>query len=145
MVTRFKQRRCGTGIPIPNDCVDLEHAPASYVEYLVKFALNLHWSYTGASSPVIHRVSISPLRITWVRILRSPYLVVASSNLEESRLSVWIAGNTLELRMECYVPGPVMNGQTYYAGDSVKLALTIGSKFELLASGCAKTKSSFIP
>ncbi len=115
-------------IPVPIACSQLEDVSAKFVENLVKYTLQLHWSYTSESKPIVFRIK-TPLNITWCKMLRPPTFIVVSSNLEESRISVWKLGEHLDLCAEYYVSGPVVNGQIFDTGNMVVIGLTIGSMY----------------
>lgn len=76
--------------------------------------------------------------ITWLRLLRGRWCLVASSDAEEkrhSRLSIWdsraesdTVTATLQMRAEMFLPGPIMDGESEDDGVSIKVAVTVGSK-----------------
>lgn len=70
--------------------------------------------------------------ITWVKLVRGRWCLVASADLEQSRLSVWnitlssLHGPCTELSLE----GPLTDGMVEDLGYSVHAAVTIATRFD---------------
>lgn len=110
------------------DLSHLERRSATFIEHLVKYALQLHRSFTSDSKQAVYRMKV-PNNITWCKILRSQYVIVASSNVEESRLTLWSLEGGLELCAEYYVSGPVVSGHVLDLDNMVVIGLTVGSTY----------------
>lgn len=94
----------------------------------MEYALQLHRSFTANLQPVVHRRKL-PLNITWCAIIRSIYFIVASSNVQESRISLWSLNENLGLCAEYSVSGPIIDGRTFHTDGVVVIGLTIGSTY----------------
>lgn len=76
--------------------------------------------------PAVSRVKLK-LRVTWLKIIRTCWCLVASSSEAESRLTVWNLRGRCSISKEYYLPGPVVDGAADDDGTDIVVALTIGT------------------
>ncbi|TDL27932.1 hypothetical protein BD410DRAFT_799302 [Rickenella mellea] len=97
-----------------------EDASGLDVQFWVRHALSLDKNYAS-----------SKYAVTWLRLIRGRWCLVASSNLNESRLTLWDLSTGSDKPHPCaklLLPGPVMDGQVEDASNTIRVAVTIGSR-----------------
>ncbi|TDL13259.1 hypothetical protein BD410DRAFT_903336 [Rickenella mellea] len=108
----------------------LEDVDASDVRSWLAHGISLYKGYTS-SSPTIQKLdSMAPRIVTWVRLIRGRWCLVASSNVSESRLTLWDLSSRSGGPHPCseiFFPGPVMDGQIDDDLTSIRIAVTVGS------------------
>lgn len=70
------------------------------------------------------------MSVTWVRIVRGCWCLIACSNLKDSQLLVWDLQScqTEHHKSTFYLPGPVADGVIEDNENEILIALTIGTK-----------------
>lgn len=94
-----------------------------------------------------HTPLIVPLHqkrsVTWVRLIRSHWLLVASSDDISSVIALWSVSELLSHSnsttppaplAEAFLPAPVVNGAVDIQGTSIRFALELHGRFVLLGS-----------
>ena len=111
--------------------IPLELATAHHIESWVRAAIRLRVNYTTKPKAELQRICLANnLRVTWSKLVRTRWCLVAASALSESRLSVWdISSGSWTLRGEWFLDGPVIDGHLEDIGKSVTVALTIGTVY----------------
>ena len=67
--------------------------------------------------------------VTWLKLLRGRWLLVASSDLDQSKLSLWdVSEERKRLVTQLYLTGPVMDGKCDDSVRTIFFALSIGTK-----------------
>lgn len=105
------------------------------MEALTRRATRLQhlWSGPFTELPPRHIIRLDlPRRITWLRIVHSKWLLVASYDDEFSTLTCWdisLVVRDSRLPMgEWYLPGPVKSGQIETQENGVVIALGVDSE-----------------
>jgi len=105
----------------------LEQSSASHVESWLRCAIHLQHAHQSGIQPTVTRIKLD-LRVTWLKIIRTCWCLVASSSERESRLTIWqLQGARPSISKEYYLPGPVIDGSIDDDGSNVVVALTIGT------------------
>ncbi|TDL27949.1 hypothetical protein BD410DRAFT_799315 [Rickenella mellea] len=123
-----------SGIPLlPYRC-SLESATANVVERWVRMALQVDWPYKHAKELTVHRINLKSYQIashvTWLKLIRGRWLLIASSSIESSSLTLWDSSPNLGdpiLRAKYSLPGPVINGSVDDTSSSISVAISVGS------------------
>ncbi|TDL20793.1 hypothetical protein BD410DRAFT_829447 [Rickenella mellea] len=109
----------------------LENVDASDVRSWLGHGMSLHRSYSSFSPTIQKLDSIVPRIDTWVKLIRGRWCLVASSNVSESRLTLWDlstrSGCCPHLCCEIFFPGPIMDGQIDDDRTTIRIAVTVGS------------------
>lgn len=107
--------------------IPLGSASATHVESWIRCALSFKSAHQEEKQPAVTRIKLE-LRVTWLRIIRTCWCLVASSTERESRLTIWSLRGGYSISKEYYLPGPVVDGVIDDDGTDVVAALTIGTK-----------------
>ena len=93
----------------------------------LKHVLSLDSSYRNPAPMVIRRCTTAA--VTFVKVIRGRWFVVASSDSDVSELSLWEIEDSSGCRIHAriYLPGRVIDGMVDDSKDTVKLAVTIGT------------------
>lgn len=115
---------------VPSNLVPLVEASARTVRTLVKHAIVLREAY---ERPSLKRGLIrmdTPARVTFARLLRGRWCLVASSNTSISELSIWeiVSPSSCILHYRTYLRAPVVDGCVDDGGHYVRLAITIAAR-----------------
>ncbi|TDL25192.1 hypothetical protein BD410DRAFT_826509 [Rickenella mellea] len=105
-------------------------ASALDVQTWVRHALSLDSNYASGAFTVHRIFSEATYSVTWLRLIRGRWCLVASSNLNESRLTLWDLSSVSDGPHPCakiFLPGPIMDGQIDDASNTIRVAVTIGS------------------
>lgn len=108
------------------DRINMESATAKQVESWVKYALQLQKAYSTGASSEVTRIN-TELCVTWLKIIRARWCIVASSNTDQSRLLLLDVSDGLRICKEIHLTGPVICGTVEDKCDRITLALTIGA------------------
>ena len=95
----------------------------------VSLALGKNYGSSGANRyTTIHGLSC----ITWVKLVRGRWCIVATSNLSQSRLVIFdgLGGLSSDRMVNFYLEGPVMDGEIEDTPTGINIALSIGTKCE---------------
>lgn len=114
---------------LQGNAIPVEDASAETLRAWVKHAYVLRRAYQRPSlDRAIVRVD-TPARVTFVRLVRGRWFLVASSNTTISELSVWeiISPSNCSLRNRVYFPAPVLDGMVDDGGSYIRLAVTVGT------------------
>ena len=110
--------------------IDLAEASAHQVESLVRRAIILRRKYEGSGRLTCQRIE-NPMRhgVTWAKLVRGRWCLIASANVDQSQLSVWeIQSNgDTHLVSRAFLDGPVLDGTTDESLGGVNIAITIGT------------------
>ncbi|KLO11327.1 hypothetical protein SCHPADRAFT_855527 [Schizopora paradoxa] len=107
--------------------ISKDEASVQHVESWIRCALSLSRAHREERRPITTHVKLE-LRVTWLKILRINWCIVASSSERESRLTIWnLQGGSPAISKEYYLPGPVGDGVVDDGGSGITLALTIGT------------------
>ena len=114
---------------LPANSVSPEEASANAVRAWVKHAVTLQKAY---ENPTLKRAVTrldTPARVTFVKLLRGRWCLVASSNTSVSELSVWkiLSPSVCSLRARIYLRAPVLDGLLDDGGYYIRCAVTIGA------------------
>ena len=117
------------GLPAPDYSEAVARATAADVESWVRAAFLLKKAYTTGSSDVA-RMKLPGTMITWVKLIRGRWCIIADSSYNESRLSLWDAHSDsgIELIHQVFLPGPVMDGVADESEKEYRIAITVGAK-----------------
>ena len=67
--------------------------------------------------------------VTWLKLIRGRWLLLASSDYNQSRLSLWdVAGEREQMVTQVFLSGPVMDGKCDDSGICITIALSIGTR-----------------
>ncbi|TDL27935.1 hypothetical protein BD410DRAFT_781865 [Rickenella mellea] len=100
------------------------------VQSWVRHALSLDKNYASCAFAAHRICSEATYAVTWMRLIRGRWCLVASSNLNESRLTLWDLSSVSDGLHPCariFLPGPIMDGQVDDASNTIRVAVTIGS------------------
>lgn len=116
-------------LPSPRCIRNVEELTAQDVLEWVKNSIILNKSYASGSNRTLIRTNVS-MSVTWVRIVRGRWCLIACSNLKNSQLLVWdLQSSQAEcLKSTFYLPGPVADG-VIEDNKSYLIALTFGTKY----------------
>lgn len=116
------------GIPLnPYHCA-LDTATATYVESWLRTTISYRSAYEIASAASTISTTVGS-RITWLKLLRGRWCLVASSDESRSRLMLFDSlDSNSHLLCEMLLPGPVMDGQCDDTGDGICLAISVGTR-----------------
>ena len=111
---------------------DIDILDAAQLERLALHAIRLGSRIDKCRPPatvVLHRTR----SVTWVRLLHSQWLLVASSDDVSSSISLWstgslLSGGSTEPLAEAFLPAPVSNGATEVEHSSVLIAVELCGK-----------------
>ncbi|KLO11326.1 hypothetical protein SCHPADRAFT_831280 [Schizopora paradoxa] len=104
----------------------LEDASAKHVESWLRCAIYSQRVFSSELKPNIFRVKLN-LHVTWLKIIRIRWCLVASSSPNESRLTIWNLDGTPSISKEYFISGPVVDGLVDDDGSQIIAALTIGA------------------
>lgn len=115
--------------PSPRCIRDIEELTAQDVLEWVKNSIILNKSYASGNNRTLIRTYVS-MSVTWVRIVRGRWCLVACSNLKNSQLLVWDLqfSQAEPHKSTFYLPGPVADGVIEDNKNEILIALTIGTK-----------------
>ncbi|TDL27893.1 hypothetical protein BD410DRAFT_781809 [Rickenella mellea] len=103
---------------------------AACIEAWVRQALNLEASFQNAESlGATQRVGLGAC-ITWVKLVRGRWVLVASSDTRHSCLMLWDSMPPTKSLQKCAnisLPGPVLDGQVEDTGSKITIAVSVGS------------------
>lgn len=115
-------------IALPSYRRALEDSTAEQVESLLRTATNLSNNY-ALGCPAIKFQSNFKECVTWLKLVRGRWCLMATSNTSRSRLSVFDSnGGIFRLAEEVYLPGPVMDGLIEDTGRHIRTALSVGTR-----------------
>lgn len=114
---------------LPTNLIPLEEASASTVRTWVKYAVALDKSYKTPNANLSVIRSETPASVTYTKLLRGRWCIIASSNSSVSELSIWeiISSEACELHSRIYLPAPVTDGLVDDNHERIHLAVTIGT------------------
>lgn len=99
---------------------------AAQVQSWVRCAFLLRRSYSRTTKTEKTRLKLD-LGVTWLRVARARWCIVASSDTLQSRLSVYDLSGNIRLCEVFYLPGPVVAGIVEDNNLGIRLALTVGT------------------
>lgn len=114
------------GLLVHRSRAPLDSATAIQVESWVKCAFQLQKAYSTGASSEITRINTG-LCVTWLKIIRARWCIVATSNTTQSRLLLIDLSDDMRICKEMQLPGPVLFGAVDDKHDRILLALTIGT------------------
>ncbi|KLO15561.1 hypothetical protein SCHPADRAFT_902327 [Schizopora paradoxa] len=106
--------------------IDTRTASAAQVESWLRSAIVLRHSYSRTTRSTKSRLKLDQ-GITWVRIARARWCIVASSDVQQSRLSVYDFATNIKCCEVFYLSGPVLAGIVDDTDSGLRMALTVGS------------------
>ncbi|TDL19723.1 hypothetical protein BD410DRAFT_841880 [Rickenella mellea] len=115
-------------------CVILYRRPlsllgAAAVESWTRNAYVLEKAYLSTSSLSVYCFKTGIRAVTWVKIIRGRWCLAASSNISESRLTLWdISPPHHQICAEIFLPGPIMDGEIEDLNSEIIIAVSVGSK-----------------
>lgn len=121
---------------LPANSISLEEASANAVCAWVKHAVTLQKAYENPNlSRAVTRLD-TPARVTFVKLLRGRWCLVASSNTSVSELSVWkiLSPSVCSFRARIYLRAPVLDGLLDDGGYYIRFAVTIGASWVINTS-----------
>ncbi|TDL26863.1 hypothetical protein BD410DRAFT_782951 [Rickenella mellea] len=101
------------------------------VQSWVRHAISLDKNYASCAFTTHRFCSEATYAITWLRLIRGRWCLVASSNLNESRLTLWDLSPRSDESRPCakiFLPGPIMDGQVEDNSNIIRVAVTVGSQ-----------------
>lgn len=108
--------------------IGVETASAAQVESWVRCFFRLQRSFKHGLPSSISRVKLD-LHVTWMKVIRTRWCLVASSNITPSRLTVWkLDDGGPPVFKDFYISGPVIGGIVEDNNTMITAALTIGDK-----------------
>ena len=78
----------------------------------------------------VRKIHLQPgLRVTWVKLILGRWCIVAASDVNQRRLSIWeIVSDGIESRMaDVFLEAPVIYGQIDHSAGRVRCAITVGT------------------
>lgn len=130
----FRREVMGNHLPFAPYWKDIHFLQASQLETLVLHAIRLNHNIHNQPAPralPMHRTR----SVTWVRLIQSQWLVVASSDDVSSSIALWSITSLLCARTyvaplaEAFLPAPVSNGSVDTQGSSVTMALELRGRW----------------
>ncbi|TDL27940.1 hypothetical protein BD410DRAFT_739274 [Rickenella mellea] len=109
----------------------IQDASAFDIQSWFRHSISLDKNYASSAFTVHHLHTEATYAITWLRLIRGRWCLVASSNLNESRLTLWDLSSGSDKPQpfaNLFLPGPVMDGQVDDASNTIRVAVTIGSR-----------------
>lgn len=121
------------GIGLPRYRLSVEHASATDVRSWVKSAVALRKAYSsgGQDAKVVSIVEDEGLEVTWVKVVRGRWCLVASSNVTTSFVGIWRirSDGSLKLENRFYLPGPVLDGVVDDVMEEICIAITVATTY----------------
>lgn len=114
---------------LPANALPNQDASVNVLRACVKHAYLLKKFY---QCPSLDRAIIridTPARVTFVKLIRGRWFLVASSNTTISELSVWeiLSPSTCALQDRVYFPAPILDGILDDDRNNIRLAISIAS------------------
>ncbi|TDL19701.1 hypothetical protein BD410DRAFT_401770 [Rickenella mellea] len=117
------------GIRLPPYLKPFGLADASAVESWTRNALMLEKAYKSPKPLPMDRLTTGTRSVTWTKLIRGRWCLFASSNVSESRISLWdISSPDRQVCAEVLLPGPVMDGQVDDRTSEINVAVSVGSR-----------------
>ncbi len=88
------------GLPLHRGRIHIDSSTAEQIESWVKCALVLQKAYSTGASSEVSRVNLE-LCVTWLKVVRARWCIVAASDTEQSRLSLIDLYGDLRICKEC--------------------------------------------
>lgn len=113
----------------------IEKVTACDVEHWVKSGCVLAKNYSSGLNTTVARTNLSQ-SVTWVKLVRGRWALIACSDFISSRLLVWdvqLASSHI-LRATFHLPGPVVDGLIKDSSCEVLIALTLGKRYATFVS-----------
>lgn len=114
--------------PVPR-FQSVEGATATHVESWLRAIWVLRRQYESGKAP-LRAKAFAGLCVTWVKVVRSNWCLIATSDKSHSRIALWNAAEVHDLRLcaEVFLPGPVLDGQIDDSALIVRFAVSIGMR-----------------
>lgn len=114
---------------LPTNAVPTQDASVEVLRTYVKhtYVLWRAYEHPGLDRAVI-RID-TPARVTFVKLIRGRWFLVASSNTTISELSAWEirSPSTCALRSRVYLPAPALDCAVDDGGSYVRVAISVGT------------------
>ena len=117
-------------LPSPRLTRPLDTITAREVIEWVKNGIILNRNYLSGCNDTLFRYDMS-MHVTWTKLVRSRWLLVACSNLHLSKLVLWDLNNMQHesYKSTFHFSGPLTEALLEDDGSEILIALTIGSKY----------------
>lgn len=117
------------GCRLPIQALALEEIEAATIERWVRTALSLERTYTKTGASTISSICSIP-SVTWLKLIRGRWCLVASSDTSQSRLILFdgLIGLQSGIKAEFFLPGPVIDGVIDDSSSRINIALSIGTR-----------------
>lgn len=118
-------------LPLPYNLRSIEDVDVRGLESCVKHAVTLSQSYAQADVKLFTREieNRRGLAVSWLKLLRGRWCLVASSNTEESQFSIWkiLSEDGVDLATRIYLEAPVIDGLVDESDGRLRCVVTVGS------------------
>ena len=119
---------CGSHLPVQIEARALGELEASTVQFWARTAFELNRTYTKHGRRKMSYID-GLTCVTWIKLVRGRWCLVASSDLTQSRLIVFDGLRGLQnYETEVFLEGPVMDGVLEDSVAGINIALSIGSR-----------------
>ena len=124
------------GLPVAYHWKSVEVLTSKQVEHLVLHTWRLEQRLSHGLGPVVDHPFHQPRSVTWVQLIRSQWLLVASSDDVVSVITLWSVSSLLRSSLssplaEAFLPAPVSTGIVDTTGPSIILALELCGRLEI--------------
>lgn len=131
-VNFFHRDIIGQNLPYAPYWKDTDNLDASQLEKSLVHSLKLHNRIHKQAPPLSIPLHLTR-SVTWVQLIHSQWLLVASSDDISSSICLWsvetlLSGISLEPLAEAFLSGPVSNGAVDIDGSFVTIALELRSR-----------------
>ncbi|EJD04761.1 uncharacterized protein FOMMEDRAFT_132664 [Fomitiporia mediterranea MF3/22] len=127
----FKQHVIRNSLPVPHYLRCIKDVEARDIESLVKHAVLLDRDYATIWRKLhVRRIENSrDSAITWLRLIRGRWALVASADMNRCELTIWDIPPKGEMKLaaKAFVEAPVTDGIVDESDTQVQCALTIGT------------------
>ena len=119
----------GRNLPYARYWKNIDNLDADQLERVVLHVLRLGSRMDNALSPTVIKLH-QTRSVTWVQLVYSEWVLVASSDDISSSLRLWsinslLSGQSVEPLAEAFLSAPVSNGAVEITGSSVLVALEL--------------------
>ncbi|KAL5513821.1 hypothetical protein ACEPAH_4222 [Sanghuangporus vaninii] len=118
-------------LPMPTNLKILDEAETQDVISWFLHSISLNFNYTSERRKLsVYNVAIKPgLRVTWLKLIRARWCLIAAADYGKSELSLWEISSYQQTCMvaRVYLDAPVMDGEIDYCDGGAKCAATVGA------------------
>ena len=114
-------------LPYPKYIQPIDVVTAQDVMEWVRHAIILNRSYSSGRNETLYKIDTT-LRVTWTKLVRGRWLLIACSDLKLSELVLLDLYDTEE-KSTFYFSGPITEALLEDSGSEILIALTVGKKY----------------